>query len=47
MIYAPRSEADLEVVVEILKAAAWWVGGVCLDDDEMDLTTEARVVAVG
>ncbi|KAL4917595.1 hypothetical protein BDW62DRAFT_183470 [Aspergillus aurantiobrunneus] len=27
MIYAPRNEEELKVVVEIIRAAAWWVGG--------------------
>ncbi|KAL4934720.1 uncharacterized protein BDV17DRAFT_250018 [Aspergillus undulatus] len=27
MVYAPRNEEELKVVVEIIKAAAWWVGG--------------------
>jgi len=25
MVYAPRTEAEVEVVVQIIKAAAWWV----------------------
>ena len=28
MIYAPRDEAELEVVKQIVVAACWWVGGV-------------------
>ncbi|KAL4742880.1 hypothetical protein BDV11DRAFT_150476 [Aspergillus similis] len=27
MIYAPRNEDELKVVVEIIRAATWWVGG--------------------
>ena len=27
MVYAPRDEAEVQVVVEIVKAAAWFVGG--------------------
>ncbi|KAL4899563.1 hypothetical protein BDW74DRAFT_109873 [Aspergillus multicolor] len=27
MTYAPRNEEELKVVVEIIRAAAWWVGG--------------------
>lgn len=27
MIYAPRNEEELKVVIEIIRAAAWWVGG--------------------
>jgi hypothetical protein len=28
MVYAPRDEAELEVVKEIVVAACWWIGGV-------------------
>jgi hypothetical protein len=31
MVYAPRTEEEVEVVMEIIKAAAWWVGGVDAD----------------
>ncbi|KAI9893553.1 MAG: hypothetical protein M1814_006349 [Vezdaea aestivalis] len=31
MVYAPKGEAELAVVEEIIKAAAWWVGGESLD----------------
>ncbi|KAL4964578.1 uncharacterized protein BDV14DRAFT_76356 [Aspergillus stella-maris] len=27
MVYAPRSEEEVKVVGEIIRAAAWWVGG--------------------
>jgi len=27
MIYAPRNDIELEVVLEIVRAAAWFVGG--------------------
>ncbi|KAL4786107.1 hypothetical protein BJX76DRAFT_346537 [Aspergillus varians] len=27
MVYAPKNEEELRVVVEIIRAAAWWVGG--------------------
>ncbi|GFF26942.1 hypothetical protein IFM58399_01561 [Aspergillus lentulus] len=27
MIYAPRDERELEVVMDIIRAAVWWVGG--------------------
>lgn len=27
LIYAPRDEGELGVVMEIIRAAAWWVGG--------------------
>jgi hypothetical protein len=31
MVYAPRTVEEIEVVVSIAKAAAWWVGGVDVD----------------
>ena len=30
MVYAPRQESQIETVMEIVKAGAWWVGGVDL-----------------
>lgn len=30
MVYAPRTEDDVGTIIEIVKAAAWWVGGVDL-----------------
>ena len=30
MLYAPRQESEVETVMEIVKAGAWWVGGVDL-----------------
>ena len=30
MVYAPRLESEIETVMEIVKAGAWWVGGVDL-----------------
>ena len=33
MVYAPRDEAELAVVLEIIKAAAWFVSGKSLDDE--------------
>lgn len=30
MIYAPRDEAEMEVVERIVKASVWWVSGVCV-----------------
>ena len=30
MVYAPRDESQIKTVMEIVKAAAWWVGGVDL-----------------
>jgi Family of unknown function (DUF5519) len=43
MVYAPRDEEELELVLEIVRAAVWWVGGVDfdgLDDDEFGLEQE-------
>ena len=34
MVYAPRRETDVKVLMEIVKAASWWVGGVALQRDE-------------
>ena len=30
MVYAPREESDVPTITEIVKAGAWWVGGVDL-----------------
>ena len=30
MIYAPRNEAEIKTIIEIVRAGAWWVGGVDL-----------------
>ena len=30
MVYAPRTEEQVAVLMEIVRAAAWWVGGVDL-----------------
>jgi hypothetical protein len=27
MIYAPRDERELEIVMDIIRASVWWVGG--------------------
>jgi len=33
MVYAPRNEEEVEVVMRIVRAAAWWVGGKsCVDE---------------
>lgn len=34
MVYAPREEAEVQTVMEIVKAGAWWVGGVDLGLDK-------------
>ena len=31
MLYTPRDESEIGTVMEIVKAAAWWVGGVDLN----------------
>jgi hypothetical protein len=31
MVYAPRDAEELEAVMEIIRAAIWWVGGQTLD----------------
>lgn len=30
IVYAPRRESDIEILMEIVRAGAWWVGGVDL-----------------
>lgn len=30
MVYSPQTEKEVESVIKIVKAAAWWVGGVDL-----------------
>jgi hypothetical protein len=32
MVYAPRTEKEVETVRRIVAAAAWWVGGVDVDE---------------
>ena len=32
MIYAPREESEITTVIEIVRAAGWWVGGVDLGE---------------
>lgn len=34
MVYAPRHESEVETVMEIVRAGAWWVGGVDLATTE-------------
>lgn len=31
MVYSPRNEEDIDVVLSIIRAAAWWVGGDTID----------------
>ena len=30
MVYTPREESEVETLMDIVKAAGWWVGGVDL-----------------
>jgi hypothetical protein len=30
MVYTPRAENDIDTLMDIVKAAGWWVGGVDL-----------------
>ena len=32
MVYAPQDEREVEVVMGIVRAGAWWVGGVDLEN---------------
>ncbi|KAI9699124.1 MAG: hypothetical protein M1836_003313 [Candelina mexicana] len=36
MVYAPRNEEELIVVMEIIRASAWWVSGQVLERDGLD-----------
>lgn len=35
MVYAPRTQEEVDVVMEIVKAAVWWVGGVDLSGESV------------
>ena len=43
MVYAPRGKAELEVLMEIVKAGGWWVGGLGLGKMEGKTGLEERV----
>lgn len=32
MVYAPADDSDVGILMEIVRAAGWWVGGVCLGE---------------
>lgn len=36
MIYAPATEEEIEIVARIVRAAAWWVGGVVLGEGKAE-----------
>ena len=36
MIYAPAKEEEIETVVRIVRAAAWWVGGLVLGEGKVE-----------
>jgi len=46
MVYAPRTEAEVDTVRKIVAAAAWWVGGVDVDEkfgvEEEETISEAE-----
>lgn len=42
MIYAPSREEEIETVVRIVRAAAWWVGGVVLEEAKATGTSEEK-----
>lgn len=44
MVYAPRWEGEVEVLMEIVKAAVWWVGGCVVGKGEGGKENGARVV---
>jgi hypothetical protein len=33
LVYAPRDEHEVQVVMRIVAAAIWWVGGITVDDE--------------
>jgi len=48
LVYAPRNEQDLEVVMKIVHASIWWVSGVDVEGDEIGpRRRSADVEAVG
>jgi hypothetical protein len=44
MVYAPRDEEEVKIVMGIVKAAVWWVGGI---DVEVAQGGEARLASMG
>ncbi|KAK8196230.1 hypothetical protein BKA81DRAFT_305280 [Phyllosticta paracitricarpa] len=49
MVYAPRDEAEMDVVERIVKASVWWVSGVSVGETSVDgrARSEADDRAVG
>ncbi|MDI1490544.1 MAG: hypothetical protein OHK93_001748 [Ramalina farinacea] len=42
MIYAPATEEEIEIVVRIVRASAWWVGGVVLGEGKEEGTAGGK-----
>jgi len=38
MVYAPRDAEELAIVLEIIRAAVWWVGGIDVDGTDKGLS---------
>ena len=34
LVYAPRDERDVEVIMRIVRAAVWWVAGIDVQDED-------------
>jgi hypothetical protein len=48
LVYAPRTEDDLEAVMQIVAASIWWVSGVDVKEDgEGDKRRNENVAAIG
>ena len=48
LVYAPREEGEVEVVMEIVAASVWWVSGIDVNGDEAGMRKRsAHVEAVG
>ncbi|KAI9862507.1 MAG: hypothetical protein M1813_004359 [Trichoglossum hirsutum] len=47
MVYAPRDAEELKVVMEIIRAAVWWVSGWALEDEKRDAVAESEEIVSG
>jgi len=46
MVYAPRTSEELETVIRIVKAAAWWVGGLDIDGDNEEIGWQREIEGI-
>ncbi|KAH0558582.1 hypothetical protein GP486_004761 [Trichoglossum hirsutum] len=44
MVYAPRDAEELKVVMEIIRAAVWWVSGWALEDEKNDVVAGSEEI---